>query len=262
MRTVDWFKVVTTDPNLQYDPTIPPPPGLTNAPWVQLKSDKNVSGHALIAPDQILYLDISGDRQEEAIISLYSGGTAGNLGLLVYTVANNAPILADSLPGYKIGAVADGNRLKVTEPIYQGWEPNCCPSGFFESRFRLQANKLVQVSRDEMPIPEAKKMTVAKFYELLQAKNYSDAYNNFLGPNYRASHPYAQWSAGYANTVSFTFTTADLPDGRVKVDLTATDKTTTGTVTKKFTGTWRLIWYSTARFKQWMLDQGSFTEVK
>ena len=163
MRAVDWFKVVTTDPNLKYDPTVQPPPGLTRAPWVQLKSNNDIQGHALIERDQILFVDISGDGQEEAVISIFSGGTAGNLGLLVYTVANNAPILADSLPGYKIGGVADGNRLKVTEPIYQGWEPNCCPSGFFETRYRLQANKLVQVSRSEVPIPEARKMTVEKY---------------------------------------------------------------------------------------------------
>lgn len=263
MRTVDWFTVVTTDANLKYDPTIAPPPGIKVGPWVQLKSNTFIQGHALVESDRILYLDMSSDGQEEAVISIFSGGTAGNFGLLIYTAVNNAPLLADSIPGYKIGGVAEGDKLKVIEPIYQGWEPNCCPSGFFESRYRLEGNKVVELSRDEKPLPEARKMTVEKFYELLSAKNYADAYNNFLSRDYRATHPYNGWVAGYGNTVSFTVTTADLPDGRVKVDITAIDKTASGgRVTKKFTGSWTLVWYSTARVKQWVLDKGQFVQVK
>jgi hypothetical protein len=262
MHAVDWMKVVTTDPNLQYDSSIAPPPELQRAPWVQLKSNSDLQGHALIDLDRILFVDISGDGQEEAIISIFSGGTAGNFGLLVYTVANRAPILADSVAGYKIGGTADGKLLKVTEPIYQGWEPNCCPSGFFETRYRLQANRLVQVSRDEKPIPEARTMSVDKYYELLLARNYADAYDNFLSASYRASHPFANWSAGYANTLSFVATTSDNPDGSVKVDLVSHDKAGTGEVIHHYIGTWRLKWVSTARFKQWVLDSGNFVEVK
>ena len=262
MRAVDWMQVVTTDPNLQYDPSIAPPPGVQRGPWVKLKANTSVQGHALIDPDRILFVDISGDGQEEAIISLFSGGTAGNLGLLVYTAANGAPILADSTGGYKIGGTADGSRLKITEPIYQGWEPNCCPSGFFITRYRLQANRLVQVSREEQPLPEARRMTVDKFYELLAARSYADAYNNFLSATYRAGHPFGSWSAGYANTLSFVATTSDNTDGSVKVDLVAHNKSGSGEVVKHYSGQWRLRWASTARFKQWVLDSASFVEVK
>ena len=261
MRAVDWFKVVTTDPNLMYDPSIAPPPGVQVGPYVTLKSDRNVAGHALVEKDRILFLDMSGDPQEEAVISLFSGGTAGNLGLLVYTAVNNAPALADALPGYKIFGVADGNALKVTEPIYQGWEPNCCPSGFFVTRYRLQNNKLAPLLREEQPIGEARQMTVDKFYELLQSKNYTDAYN-FLSPAFRAANPFPQWTAGYANTVAFTYTTSSNADGTVNVDLRSTDKTATGNVSHHFVGAWKLVWYSTARFKQWVLDSASFTEVQ
>src|SRR5438105_1346782 len=107
MRTLDWFKVVTTDPNLTYDPSIPPPPGVQVGPYVTLKKDANAAGHALVENDRILFMDMSGDGQEEAVISLFSGGTAGNLGLLVYTAVHNAPALADALPGYKALGWAD-----------------------------------------------------------------------------------------------------------------------------------------------------------
>ena len=262
MRAVDWFKVVTNDPNLTYDPSVPPSPGSDNAPYVKLKSNPNAAGYALIYTGRILFLDISGDGQDEAIISLYSGGTAGNLGLLVYTAAHRVPVFADSLAGYKLGGVADGSRLKVTEPIYQGWEPNCCPSGFFETRYQLQDNKLAQVSREERPSPEAKQMTVEKYYELLRAKNYGDAYNNFLSAGYRASHPYRSWVEGYADTISFTVTTNTNRDGTINVNLVTIDKQRNKTVTHHYVGAWKLIWVSTAKFKQWVLDSASFVEVK
>ncbi len=261
MRSVDWFKVVTTDPNFTYDPSAPTTPGVKSGPFVTMKSDSSVSGYALVDKDSILFMDVSGDGQEEAIISVYSGGTAGNLGLLIYAAANNAPALAAYLPGYKIGGTADGDALKVIEPIYQGWEPNCCPSGFFVTRYRLQDNKLAQLSREEQPLADARKMTVDKFYELLQAKNYLDAYN-FLGPAFRDANPFGQWSSGYANTIAFTAQTKDNPDGTVGVTLVSTDKTGNGTVTRTFTGTWKLVWYSTARFKQWVLDSATFKEVQ
>src|SRR5262249_49494854 len=127
MHTVDWFRVVTHDPNLNYDPSVPPSPGEGNAPYVRLKGHQGVEGYALVSADRILFLDMSGDGQVEAVISIDSGGTAGNLGLLVYGAVNGTPTLEGTLAGYKIGGVADGNRLRVIEPIYQGWEPNCCP---------------------------------------------------------------------------------------------------------------------------------------
>jgi hypothetical protein len=259
MLAVDWFKVVTTDPNLTYNASLPMTGG---GPWISSKNEPHVEGYAMVDPRSILFADISGDGQEEAVIWLSSGGTAGNLGLLVYTVANHAPILADSLAGYKIGGVADGNRLKVIEPIYQGWEPNCCPSGFFETGYRLQANKLAQVSRDEKPSPEAKQMTVEKYYELLLARNYSHAYNNFLSAGYRASHPYQPWVDGYADTVSFTAATSMNPDGTINVDLVSKDQQGNKTVTHHYAGAWKLVWVSMPKFKQWVLDSASFVEVK
>ena len=260
MRAVDWFKVVTTDPNLKYDPTAPTVPGVESGPFVTMKNDPNVSGYALVDKDRILFMDMSGDGQEEAIISVFSGGTAGNLGLLIYSAVNNAPVMTAYLPGYKIGGTADGDALKVIEPIYQGWEPNCCPSGLFVTRYRLQDGKLATLSRDEQPLNEARKMTVDKFYELLAAKNYLDAYN-FLSQSFRDANPFGPWSSGYANTVSFTADTKDNPDGTVGVTLTSVDKTASGNVTRTFTGAWKLVWYSTARFKQWVLDSATFREV-
>lgn len=259
MHAVDWFKVVTTDSNLDYNGSVPMYGG---GPWIGSKTQPHVEGFAQTDQKSILFADISGDGQNEAIIWVSSGGTAGNLGLLVYTAANHTPVFADSLAGYNIGGVADGNQLKVIEPIYNGWEPNCCPSGYFETRYRLQANKLTQVSRDEKPSPEAKQMTVEKYYELLRAKNYSDAYNNFLSATYRASHPYKSWVVDYADIISFTSTTSLNSDGTINVDLVTKDKQGHKTVTHHYVGAWKLIWVSTAKFKQWVLDSASFVEVK
>jgi hypothetical protein len=48
----------------------------------------------------------------------------------------------------------------------------------------------------------------------------------------------------------------------VSVAITATDRTATGTVTKKYKGAWTLVWVSNARTKLWMLDKANIAEVK
>lgn len=263
LRRVNWRQVLAGDPKLILDTSVPDVPGLEGRPFIQVRTWSDpAGGYAMIGAGEVLYHDFSGDGVEEAVISLASGGTAGNTGLLVYRAAGTKPVLAEALPGYKLGAVAGGRFLKVTEPIYSGWEPNCCPSGFFETLYRLDVGQLTQAARTEHPYPEAKLATVNHFYDLLTQRNFQDAYNGFLSANFKTNNPYAQWEGGYQNTESFSVETTMLPDGSVHVALTSVDKTPTGSVTHHFDGTWTLTWFSTARTKQWVLDKASFKAVK
>ncbi|MGE5141300.1 MAG: hypothetical protein ACM3JD_17670 [Rudaea sp.] len=253
LHQVDWNSFLAATPNLDH-PAVPPPTSNNFGPYVQVRTglpQTAIQGFAMT--DGILYLNFSDDGQEEAVISLFSGGTGGNFGLLVYKAGPAEPVLAAYLGGYKIGAIADGNQLLVREPIYAGWEPNCCPGGISETHYRLQGNQLVVTSRTANGIPEMRLYTVQHFYELLQQKKYDEAYA-FLSPRFRAAQPFDAWKAGYQGTVSFTFQTADRPDGSVAVDLTSVDQTPAGQVTRRFRGTWTLVWSDAA--KQWLLDRG------
>ncbi len=258
LRHVDWNAFLAATPDLDH-PAVPPPTSNNFGPYVQVKTGSPqtaIQGFAMT--DGILSLNFSDDGQEEAVISLFSGGTGGNFGLLIYKAGPTEPVLAAYLGGYKVGAVADGNQLLVREPIYAGWEPNCCPSGMSETHYRLEGNRLVAKTRTANGIPEMRLYTVQRFYELLEQKKYVEAYA-FLSPTFQAAKPFDAWQAGYQNTVSFTFQAADRPDGSVAINLTSVDQTASGQATRHFQGTWTLVWSDTA--KQWLLDRGLISPV-
>lgn len=259
LRAVDWQKVITMDPKLKYDPKLDPPAGDIRGPHVTLKANNAVYGYALLG-ERILYLDMSGDGQEEAVISLFSGGTAGNTGALIYAAVNNAPMLVDSLAGYKFGAVAEGNLLVARTPIYAGWEPNCCYSGMLEEHLRLQNDKLMSVSIKDYGIPEARAQVVEHFYVLLNQKKFDEAWG-MLSASFKSGRSFNEWKDGYAATQTIQVEAKNIADG-VSVAITATDRTATGTVTKKYKGAWTLVWVSNARTKLWMLDKANIAEVK
>jgi hypothetical protein len=258
LRAVDWPRALVADPALEPDTELPPIPGFEHRPYVTVRGMDGVGGYAMT--DGILYLDISGDEREEAVVALFSGGTAGNLGLLVYREGAAGPELAGVLPGYKVGAVADGGDLVVRAPLYAGWEANCCPSGMQETRYRLEGDELVAGAHMDQGIPEMRELTVQEFYRHLDAGALEKAYR-FLSPRAQELFPYDGWAAGYASTESIEVTTTDRPERSVvAVDITATDRGPAGMTTSRFEGEWVLVWGSQAR--QWLLDRGTIREVE
>ncbi|MCW5852593.1 MAG: hypothetical protein KIT87_21150 [Anaerolineae bacterium] len=260
LRGLDWETVLKTDPKLEYDPSVPTF-GQPLGPYVRLRGvapSGLIEGHGVTS--KVLYGDISGDGREEAVISLYSGGTAGDVGLLIYREIDGQPVLMTGLPGYKVGATIANGELRVSQPLYGANDANCCPSGVEETAYRLQGDRLAR-AREPMSrgIPEMKRPVVERFYQFLAAKDYRQAYEE-LSPAYKAGHPYDAWAAGYQNTQSVTATATDRPNGAVGVDLTATDRTASGTVTKRYTGVWTLVWNPDK--KQWLMDKGVLNEVK
>ena len=260
LRRVDWETVLKTDPKLEYDPSVPTF-GQPLGPYVRLRGvapNGLIEGHGVTS--KVLYGDFSGDGREEAVISLFSGGTAGDVGLLIYREIDGQPVLMTGLPGYKVSATVQNGELRVRQPQYGANDANCCPSGFEETAYRLQGDRLARVREPiSQGIPEAQRPVVERFYELLAAKDYRQAYEQ-LSPAYKAARPYDQWAAGYQTTQSVSATVTDRPDGTVGVDLTATDRTPSGTVTRRFTGTWTLVWSPDK--KQWLMDKGVLNEVR
>lgn len=252
-RAWDWATVVAADPALDH-PDVPRFEGIELGPYVEARDASGrvmAQGYAMTGGADMAFADLDSDGGEEAAVQLFSGGTAGNTGLLVYKISGGLPRLVDVMGGYKLWARADGRELLVTEPIYAGWEPNCCPSGFSETHYRLDSGRLAQTRRVEGGHEEAGPLTVEEFYARLGRKEYEAAYA-FLSPDFRAAHPYAAWKAGYATTVAVEVTASALPDGRVGVELTAVDQTEAGRVTRRYKGTWSLVW--NPMDSQWLLD--------
>ena len=112
-------------------------------PRLKLIGDSKV----LIAPDQadkVLCFDLTGDGRADMAVTIASGGTAGDVGWLLFVPKAAAWRLAGSGTGYKLGLFRSGSRLEVVQPVYRAKDPNCCPSGGFDhTRYRWNGTGLV-----------------------------------------------------------------------------------------------------------------------
>jgi hypothetical protein len=156
--------------------------------------------------------------------------------------------------GYKSYSRVDKGELIVGNVVSAGWEPNCCQSGFVERRFRITDGRLAaQGAPAENGYLSARGLTIEHFYSLISAKKYDEAYQ-FTTAAFQAREPFDKWKAGFASTksVEAEATDNDQP-GPVKFKLTAVDTTSSGDLTRTYTGVWMLE-YSTAKH-QWLLDR-------
>src|SRR5579875_3266830 len=261
-RAVNWKTVLSNDPNFQVDPKLGallPDIGGVYLTYKRAKLD--VSGY----PDltSIQYGDL-GDGRQSAVIPVISGGTSGITGVLVYQIPAGAalPKFVDALGGYNLAIIIQGGNLhdlQLTKPIYNGWEPNCCPSGLEYVPYKLEQGKLAQTGDYISPAPGAIVMTVEHFYDLLASKQYKEAYA-FFTPEFQQANPYQSWLAGYANTQQITAHVAPLSNNQVTVNIQAVDQPPGGAkVTKQFSGTWTLDF--AAGPYQWFLDKANIQQV-
>jgi hypothetical protein len=206
-----------------------------------------VGGQPLL--ESIVYVDMDGDGVDEAAITLNSGGTAGNIGFLIYRQARAAPQLAAWHDGYKLGLAIEAGQLVARNALYAGREPNCCPSGFSFDTYILQGQQLQLIAHRAEGITGVQAATVERFYELLGQKDFMGAYA-LLADTERAANPYDPWAAGYADTLAIQATVTAEPalPNTVRVELTATDRTSDGgQVLRHFAGTWQLVWAGAGR---------------
>lgn len=257
LRDVDWRAVLTDDPQLDVEP---PPPGFPPELGDIYVSDGPDGVYGFPGLGDILFGDLDGDGGEEAVIPLNSGGTAGTVGVLVYRAGEGGPRLTAARPSYKLAARLDGDELVLLEAAYAGWEPNCCPSAWVETRYRLAGDALVPTTEQVEPVQGTELLATERFYTLLSDGRYEEAYD-FLSPAFQAEHPYDAWLAGYAHTEAVTAYVAQSEPGRVTVNLEARERDADGAeVVRRFSGTWDLV-FSPER-RQWLLDRAAIREVE
>jgi hypothetical protein len=253
IRGTDWSAVIAADPALEVTQ-------VEGKPYVNVRgAQPGVGGHPLL-DTSIVYVDMDGDGVEEAAITLNSGGTAGNIGFLVYRQASPAPRLTAWHGGYKLGLETEGGRLVVRQALYAGWEPNCCPSGFSRDTYELRNGQLILVAHRDEGFPEMQAATVEHFYELLNQKDLAGAYALLSGAE-QAANPFDTWAQGFAGTIDVQAVVTPDPatPNVVHVALAATDRTGDGgQVTRRFAGTWGLVW---AESRGWLLANPRIQEL-
>ena len=99
-------------------------------------------------PDELICHDLTGDGVPELAVTVFSGGTAGDIAWAVFRRLNGRwrPAFVQ-LQVYKVRLFRVGRDLVESQPIYRKNDPNCCPSGGFRYR-RLHWNgKAFQIVR-------------------------------------------------------------------------------------------------------------------
>jgi hypothetical protein len=95
------------------------------------------------AADQLVCFDATGDGLTDMAVSLFSGGTAGDVGWVFFAAKGNGWRLAGSGAGYKLAIRGAGKQLEVVQPVYRKNDPNCCPTGGFDrALYRWNGHKL------------------------------------------------------------------------------------------------------------------------
>ncbi|HEY7062387.1 MAG TPA: hypothetical protein VII06_12990 [Chloroflexota bacterium] len=246
LQAVDWLAVLAAEPGVQAGVDCPPGFG-GRGPCLQVPLAGDVMvGYPLV--DNVLYGDLDGDGRDEAVIPVFSGGTAGNIGFLVYQEAAPRPRLVASQSGYKIGLrIADG-QLIVDQPYYFGGDPNCCPTALNRTPYRLVGGALVGGAETrlrpddaaERPLAPAE-VVVLGFYNALDRHALSDAYA-FLTPSFQSANPFDAWAAGYQTTEEIAVETrAGASPTEVAVTLRTVDHDPPDRrETRDWAGVWRL----------------------
>lgn len=283
LRRVDWVSVLANDPYVIAAGGCSTPPGAAGLPCISIQLSHpqavsglggsatpvdTITGYADVASGDVIYGDIDGDGADEAAILIQSGGTGGAFGLLVYHQANPAPQIVDVIPGYKLAAKIESGALVVSEPVYFGFEGNCCPTGSVQTSF-VEAGDSLQIAagpsystlgQDAHPVTPAE-LTVIAFYHAIDEGSYQDAYA-LTSAAYQAANPFDAWKAVFMSTKGVALETQPGTNdpNSVLVTVTAQVQGDAGTTTHTFAGSWTLIANDAAPLGL-LLDNANINEV-
>lgn len=113
---------------------------------------RDSSNHAGI--DRLLFRDLTGDGTAEDIVTIFSGGTAGDIAFYVLTgEGSGLHFLKASNQEYKIGVKVVAGKLQVTRPLYRASDPNCCPAQLEITNYRYDGVRLVAASTKRIKTP-------------------------------------------------------------------------------------------------------------
>jgi hypothetical protein len=118
-------------------------------------------GGGQVADNEIAYADLTGDKVEEAVVPITSGGTMGNISYLVFTMTSSGPslILTRNLtpadPGGLNMTIENGVLVEYVGE-YGPEDPFCCPSVLRKTPFKWDGSKLQPQAVERVPAGQRK----------------------------------------------------------------------------------------------------------
>lgn len=94
--------------------------------------------------DQVICFDFTRDGRLDLAVTIASGGTAGDIGFVVFRGTTAGWRVALTQDGYKLGLFRVGGDVVSSQPVYRKNDPNCCPTGGFDhTRYHWNGARLV-----------------------------------------------------------------------------------------------------------------------
>jgi hypothetical protein len=96
--------------------------------------------------DQVICADLTRDGRTDMAVTLASGGTAGDIGFVVFRRLGPGWKVSLVRSGYKLGLYRVDGDLVSSQPVYRTNDSNCCPTGGFDhTRWHWNGTRFVSV---------------------------------------------------------------------------------------------------------------------
>jgi hypothetical protein len=82
--------------------------------------------------DKVICYDFTRDGRTDMAVTIASGGTAGDVGWVLFRAIPTGWAVVKTSSGYKLGLFRTGGDLVNIQPIYKSNDANCCPTGGFD----------------------------------------------------------------------------------------------------------------------------------
>ncbi len=248
-------------------------------PFYDILSDSEQGGGVLDSK-AIAYVDLNHDGREDAVVTLYGGGSGAFATDVIFIQAEKGPRYVGCAGGPHFVDSLRGDTLEIITAHWLLDEPQCCAGAEDRQRIIGRGDTVEFLPLVVTPVKGSALSAVSLFYDALnnggqyhyalnKGSNKRYAYD-MLSDSYRISHPYAQWVRGFANTISVIGDVDEnSPDSAVRVTITSQDKIQNRIVTKRYDGVWHMKFITNnlpdgdSKAKaDWFLDRPEIHEVK
>lgn len=103
---------------------------------------------------RIIYVDLTSDGLEDAVVPVSSGGEGGDIAVFVYGSDGSGVVellKVEPQVSTSVNAIVVGDTLQVNEPVYSADDPMCCPSQVKTTTYAWDGSQLAVSNEETKP---------------------------------------------------------------------------------------------------------------